>query len=124
MSLGEKIAHLKAAKGITSKDLAELSGVPIGTLNKILNGERKNPTGRTLGKLATALDCTVEYLYGREDVEIKKTAAINSDGITEQEWKHIELFRAASPELQAAAIAMLEAAERARLAQDSSEASE
>lgn len=64
MTLGEKIANRKSALGITSEELAANAEVPLGTLNKILNGETKNPTGRTLKKLATVLGCSVEYLYG------------------------------------------------------------
>ena len=64
MTLSEKIASLKAGRRITSEELAESAGVPLGTLNKILNGETKNPTGKTLAKIAGALGCTVEYLYG------------------------------------------------------------
>ena len=64
MTLGEKIINRKNTLGITSEELAANAGVPLGTLNKILNGETKNPTGRTLKKLAAVLGCSVEYLYG------------------------------------------------------------
>ena len=64
MNLGEKVAALKEKKGYTTEDLSSLSGVPAGTINKILNGETTNPTAKTLGKLALALGTTIEYLYG------------------------------------------------------------
>jgi SOS-response transcriptional repressors (RecA-mediated autopeptidases) len=63
MSLGDRISSLRALNGMKSEELAEKAGVPIGTLNKILNGETKNPTGKTLAGIASALNCTVEYLY-------------------------------------------------------------
>lgn len=68
MTLGEKIINRKSALGMTSEELAADAGVPLGTLNKILNGETKNPTGRTLKKLAAVLGCSVEYLYGDDRI--------------------------------------------------------
>lgn len=72
MELAARIAALKAEKKMTTDELSSLSGTPIGTINKLLNGETKNPTGKTLGKIAAALGCTVEYLYGSEEVEVSQ----------------------------------------------------
>lgn len=73
MNLAEKIADLKIKKKVTTEELSSFSGVPIGTINKLLNGETQNPTAKTLGKIALALGCTVEYLYGTEsDEEIQR----------------------------------------------------
>lgn len=63
MELREALAKLKTGNGLTTEQLSQRSGVPKGTLNKLLNGETKNPTGATLKKLADALDCPVELLY-------------------------------------------------------------
>ena len=41
MSVVEKLAYLKRKQKMNSEDLAECSGVPIGTLNKILSGATK-----------------------------------------------------------------------------------
>jgi transcriptional regulator with XRE-family HTH domain len=51
---------LKKQKGLTSEELAKLSGVPIGTLNKILNGQSKNPQLETLAALARVLECSID----------------------------------------------------------------
>ena len=63
MELREALSKLKTGNGLTTEQLSQMSGVPKGTLNKLLNGETKNPTGATLKKLADALDCPVELLY-------------------------------------------------------------
>ncbi len=63
MDLSEKLTKLKSDHGLTTEMLAALSGVPRGTINKILNGETQNPTARTLGQLARALGCTPGALY-------------------------------------------------------------
>lgn len=56
----EIINQIKKEKGLTSKQLAEKSKVPIGTLNKILNGQTKNPAYETILSLATVLECPVD----------------------------------------------------------------
>ena len=66
MELREILAKLKSENGLTTELLSERSGVPRGTLNKLLNGETRNPTGGTLKKIADALNCPVELFYGRE----------------------------------------------------------
>jgi len=65
MELREKIAQLKSQRGLTTELLSARSGVPVGTINKLLNGETKNPTARTLQKLADALSCPFESLLSR-----------------------------------------------------------
>ena len=66
MSLAVQLSVLKARRSMTTEQLSKASGVPTGTINKILNGETKNPTSKTLGRLAAALGSTVEALYGNE----------------------------------------------------------
>lgn len=63
MELRESLYRLKTENGLTTEQLSQRSGVPKGTLNKLLNGETRNPTGQTLKKLADALNCPVELLY-------------------------------------------------------------
>ena len=62
MRLQEKLLRLKARRNMTTEALAESSGVPVGTINKLLNGETRNPTVRTLQRLAAALHCPYEAL--------------------------------------------------------------
>ena len=65
MRLNDKLNRLKTENGLTTDALAQKSGVPKGTINKILNGETRNPTVATLAALAQALDCPLEYLSGQ-----------------------------------------------------------
>ena len=63
MDLRNVLAKLKTENGLTTEQLSQRSGVPKGTLNKLLNGETRNPTGGTLRKIADALNRPVELLY-------------------------------------------------------------
>jgi transcriptional regulator with XRE-family HTH domain len=56
----ELIDKLKKEQGMTSEVLAQKSGVPLGTLNKILNGQTKNPSLETVFALARAPGCSVD----------------------------------------------------------------
>jgi transcriptional regulator with XRE-family HTH domain len=56
----EKIAKLKKELNITTEELSKKSGVPIGTLNKILSGVTKDPKLETLKSLARVLNCTLD----------------------------------------------------------------
>ena len=55
MTLSRKLSLMKAKKNMTTEALSALSGVPRGTLNKLLNGQTQNPTVGTLKALSRAL---------------------------------------------------------------------
>lgn len=57
--LASNIKAIKKNRGLTNKELASLSGVPLNTLSKILCGMTTNPTVNTLMALADALDCKI-----------------------------------------------------------------
>lgn len=54
MSL-DKINEYKKRLGMTTEELSRRSGVPIGTLNKILSGATQDPKLETLKAIAKAL---------------------------------------------------------------------
>lgn len=60
MDLGKKISQIRKEKKIKIDELVQLSGVPKGTLNKILTGITKDPQLETLKSIAKALDCTLD----------------------------------------------------------------
>ncbi len=55
----EKIIEYKKKLGLTTEDLSKMSGVPIGTLNKILSGATKDPKLETLKAIARVLGLTL-----------------------------------------------------------------
>ena len=56
----EKIVEYKKKLGLTTEELSKRSGVPIGTLNKILSGQTKDPKLETLKALARVFGCTLD----------------------------------------------------------------
>lgn len=56
----EKITEYKKKMGITTEELSEKSGVPIGTLNKILSGVTKDPKLDTLKSIARVLGLSLD----------------------------------------------------------------
>lgn len=72
MSIADKMIYLRTHTGLSTEEISERSGVPIGTINKIFTGETKNPTGKTASKLAKVLNVTAEYLLN-DDIPIERT---------------------------------------------------
>ena len=56
----EKINEYKKKLGMTTEELSEKSGVPIGTLNKILSGATKDPKLETLKSIARVLGLSLD----------------------------------------------------------------
>lgn len=56
--LGEKVKHLRKEKGLTQEKLAELAKIDPKTIIEIENARRRNPTLKTLNKIAKALNTT------------------------------------------------------------------
>lgn len=59
--LGEKIKTLRKERKLTQEELAELAKVDPKSIIDIENGKR-NPTFKTLGKIATALKVSPAFL--------------------------------------------------------------
>lgn len=75
----EKIAEYKKRLGITTEELSNRSGVPLGTLNKILSGATKDPKLETLKAIARVLGLSLDDF---DDLKMKDTAPSYNDVIT------------------------------------------
>lgn len=80
MKYGEAIAircnEICKEKGITLNKLATLSGLRQSTLDNIVQGNTKNPSLRTLHRIATGLNMTVsEFL----DFELMNTTIFEDE---------------------------------------------
>lgn len=63
-SFSKKMRDLKNKRGYTAVELSEKSGVPLGTLNKLLSGIIEEPKLSTASAIAAALDTTVAVMLG------------------------------------------------------------
>lgn len=89
----EKIAEYKKRLGLTTEELSKRSGVPIGTLNKILSGATRDPKLETLKAIARVLGLSLNDF---DDEEYSPTsvgtiaAHFEGEDFTEEELKDIE----------------------------------
>ena len=60
--MAEKLAFVKKQRRLTTEGVSRLSGVPVGTLNKIFSGQTRHPAAEHLDKIARALRVSVHYL--------------------------------------------------------------
>ena len=94
----EIINELRKQKGFTSEKLSKESGVPLGTLNKILNGTTKDPKLETLKALARVLECSLDDFDDTPKKEQPKTefdtiaAHLDGKDLTPQKMKLLEKY--------------------------------
>ena len=68
------INKLKKEKGWTNEKLAEKSGVPKATIDKITSGSTTNPNFDTVWALAEALGCSVDDFKQKEKASDPKVS--------------------------------------------------
>lgn len=93
----EIINKLKKEKKLTSEQLSKESRVPLGTLNKILNGTTKDPKLETLKALARVLGCSLDDFDDtpkKKNIKEVNTIAAHLEGkdITPQKMKLLEKY--------------------------------
>ena len=86
MTFIENLKQLKAEKKITTGDLAQASGVPVGTLSKLLSGVIEEPKLSVAFALASALSVPLDVLCG---------APAGTDCLSREEEELIDCFRTA-----------------------------
>lgn len=101
--------HILQERNVSAYKLSKDTGIPQGMISYWRTGKRM-PSAESLNVLADYLDCSVDYLLGRGGQE-KKTTPEERGELDEKQMELVKLFRAATPELQAAALAVLRSAE-------------
>ncbi len=83
----ERIKKLKSEKKITNDKLSELTGIPLGTLSKILAGISDSPKLSNIVAIADVLGCSLDYIVsGTPSNDHNFT-------LTPEEMDFIELYR-------------------------------
>lgn len=63
----KRIKDEKKKQKLTNKELSEVTGIPLGTVNKILSGDSKDPQVSAIIKIAQALNVSADYvIFGKE----------------------------------------------------------
>ena len=62
----ERIKKCKSEQKITNEKLSEMTGIPLGTLSKILAGISDSPKLANIVAISQALDCSLDYLMTGE----------------------------------------------------------
>lgn len=82
-----RIKKLKSEKKITNEKLSELTGIPLGTLSKIMAGISDSPKLSNIVAISEALGCSIEYIVnGTPDNS-------NNYTLSPEEMDFIELYR-------------------------------
>lgn len=91
----EKISEYKKKLNLTTEELSSRSGVPVGTLNKILSGATKDPKLETLKAIARVLGLSLNDFDDSPGVPTQATVAAHKEGenFTEEELKKIEEYK-------------------------------
>ena len=74
MVLSKRLKLLKKENELTTRQLSSMSGVPMGTLNKILNGETQDPKIETVQSIANVFKVSVDYILGKSKYKTLKEA--------------------------------------------------
>ena len=83
----DRIKLLKSEKKITNDKLAELTGIPLGTLSKIMAGISDSPKLSNIIAICDALECSLDYIVsGKEENH-------NNYTLTESEMRLMEDYR-------------------------------
>ena len=102
LDISQKLQFLKHREGLTVQKIADYSGVPVGTINKLLRGDTKDPTLSTIEKLARTFDVPIRYFsdtYRADGLQYDIglfAAEEQLISISHQEYALLQQFRAAT----------------------------
>lgn len=127
MELGDYVSLYRKEAGLTIDELASKSGIPKGTINKIIAGTTKSPTLETVQCIAAALDKTINDFVGPP---VKKEPPYSSEALKlaedyDQRMSHWgqKQVRAVA-DIEVARYQEQQAVQRAKLQQSTEEISE
>lgn len=68
----EKLDEIKNSQKLTNKDIANKTGLPISTIDKLFSGINSNPTLETLRKVASALNCNIDDFIEYDNAAVSR----------------------------------------------------
>lgn len=64
MPISQKLCELRDKRNLTNQQIADLSGVPVTSVNRILSGQTENPTFANVSDITRALGGSLDELGG------------------------------------------------------------
>ena len=77
----DRIKKIKSERKITNEKLSEMTGIPLGTLSKLLAGISDSPKLVNMVAICRALECSLDYLI-TGDPENTNNYTLNTEEIT------------------------------------------
>ena len=84
----DRIKQMKSVRKLTNDRLSELSGIPLGTLSKLMAGMNESPKLSNIVAICNALDCSVDYIVTGNPENT------NNYTLSQDEIRLIEQYRA------------------------------
>ena len=83
----EKLKDLKKAKGMTTKQIADITKIPESTLKRIFSGDTPDPYISTIHRIVTALGGSLDYILADTNAVITAEKANTEAGDKIEELK-------------------------------------
>ena len=90
----ENLKQLLMQKGMTQKQLSEKTGIPASSIASWFGKQRSYPSLEYASLIANALDCSIDYLVGREQEDGLIVIDNSSNTISDIEQHILDVFRA------------------------------
>ena len=90
MELGEYVSKYRKEAGFSIDYLAEKSGVPKGTLNKIISGDTRSPTLETVIDIARALGKSLDDFLDSPPINEKNPVRKSENGQENNESRDLD----------------------------------
>ena len=88
----DRIKLMKNEKKMTNEQLSERTGIPLGTLSKILAGMSDSPKLSNIVAICNALDCSVEYIVSGTPENTNNYSLSGEEIRMIESWRELDSF--------------------------------
>ena len=88
----DRIKLMKNEKKMTNELLSERTGIPLGTLSKILAGMSDSPKLSNIIAICNALDCSVEYIVSGTPENTNNYSLSGEEIRMIESWRELDSF--------------------------------
>ena len=87
-----RIKYMKNERKMTNEQLSERTGIPLGTLSKILAGMSDSPKLSNIVAICNALDCSVEYIVSGTPENTNNYSLSGEEIRMIESWRELDSF--------------------------------